>query len=198
MFLPGFIGLAPVIPGSQGFTASGNFTVPARYNALTVNIWGGGGAGGRGGGGDGGTGGPGGLSRFGSAGGPTANGGSGGQAEGGSGGAGGTASGGDTNTSGQNGGVGQRWYGGSSPFGGGQSGPSVDGYVPGGGGGGGDDSNDGHKGGGGGGGAFCQKTYYPGQLTPLSTIAVTVGLGGTVSGGNGGLGARGQVDVYWS
>lgn len=203
IFLPQF-----AFAGSQTFTSSGTFTVPA-YGTLTVEVWGGGG----GGGGVGYTsdygivvGGTGGSSSFMSM---TAHGGGGGYDSCYSSGdpycpaVGGTATGGDVNT---DGGVNDTYVGGTSPNGG-SGGPSVqygnlicgsaaNGFVPGGGGAG------CYAGGGGGGGGYAQKTYSSEQLTVGSGIAVVVGGGGAEGGGvtglHGGSGAPGQVTITWT
>lgn len=190
-----------VTPGSQTFTASGNFTVPA-YNTLTVTMWGGGG-----GGGDSwdwdydsavsGT--AGGASTFSG----LSAGGGGGGTDGwydsdtgggnGTGGGGGVASGGTTNT---NGSSGSAPTGAGAPGGGGASSGGT-GNIPGGGGAG--NSFYGYPGGGGGSGGYVTKTFTAGQLSVGASLPVVVGNGG-VGGGNypGFNGARGEVRITWN
>lgn len=194
-----------VVPGSQTFTSSGTFVVPA-YNTLTVKLWGGGGAGGAY---DGCTVSPTagtatsfqGLSATGGR--------SGGVFGNPSGGVGGAASGGDVNS---NGGAGQSagdGRGGNSPNGGtggasqlAMDRPGYPGNAPGGGGSGGYNGDD-YAGPspGGGAGAYVAKTYSAGQLTVGASISVTVGVGGnggSCNGYQGGNGATGRVEFTWN
>lgn len=192
-----------VVPGSQDFSSSGTFNVPA-YNTLTVQVWG---AGGGGGGWRYGAysyaGNPGGASSFNSD--IIANGGGGGFSAGG---AGGTASGGTTNTVGGTGIVGtmgncNSGVGGASPNGGaGGATAGASGGAPGGGGASGCYINFMLSGGGGGG--YSSKTYTAGQLS--GTVTVVVGAGG-VGGGEagaagwpslGGTGGNGRVYISWN
>ena len=211
--------------GSQTFTSSETFTVPA-YGTLTVEVWGGGASGGGSNGyvtsiaGNSGT-----QSSFS---GVVADGGIGPAAGTGSGGLtggqGGTASGGDVPPSqaGSDGGAGWADFcpyapsgaGGSSPNGGaGGAGistavPSNPGSAPGGGGGGGLGAQ--YQPGqglwycrgaaGGGAGAYSKKTYAAGALTPGSSVTVTVGSGGAApsAAGPGGVGAAGRVTITWT
>ncbi|OGG56667.1 hypothetical protein A3D71_03455 [Candidatus Kaiserbacteria bacterium RIFCSPHIGHO2_02_FULL_55_20] len=211
------------LAGSQTFTSSGTFIVPA-YGTLTVEVWGGGASGGGSNGyvtsiaGNSGT-----QSSFfgvvaGGGIGPAAGTGSGGL----TGGVGGIASGGDTNTSGGAGSNGRADFcpyapsgaGGASPNGGaGGAGisaavPSNPGSAPGGGGGGGLGAQ--YQPGqglwycrgaaGGGAGAYSKKTYAAGALTPGSSVTVTVGSGGAApsAAGPGGAGAAGRVTLTWA
>ncbi len=201
---------SPSPGGSQTFTASGSFTVPA-YSSLTATCWGAGGGGGSSAGGlNGSAGGP---SSFGST--LIAGGGSGGVSAWpnavGADGAGGTASGGDSNIAGS---PGISGAGGSAPSGGaggarGNNGTGSAGSSPGGGGGGGDNGSLSLPGGGGGSGAYASKTYSTGAIS--GSVAVVIGTGGAAGndcGGpgvvqcnnmrSGGGGARGECRIAWN
>lgn len=188
-----------VVPGSQTFTSSGTFTVPA-FNSLTVTVKGGG-SGGQGGNGasypcgysscsnPGGAGGSGGNSSF--------NGtvfGNGGVF-----GANGTASGGDTNTAGAGAAAGGGGTGGCRSYGCGYS----------------TCTTCGSNGSAGNPGGQSVKTYTPAMLTGGSSISVVVGGGGaggaggcysygcgysscTSCAGNGGNGTAGSVAITWN
>lgn len=185
--------------GSQTFTSSGTFTVPA-YSSLTVTVWGSGG-GGSSLSGVAGNGSAGGQSSFNGA--VIANGGDGGTT--GTDGSGGTASGGDTNTTGNSGsgaGGSGTCQGGSAPGGGSGGSNGGGGSTPGG-------AGAGERvfdtefsvfvcGGSGGSGGRSIKTYSSGQLTVSSGISVVVGAGGGSGGPFGGAGARGEVQITWT
>ena len=193
MSAAGLHGHRVVVPGSQTFTASGNFTVP-EYDTLTVTLFGGG-AGGAGGA----EGGASGVSSTFQ--GLTAGGGVSGTTT--VGGVGGTASGGnvsnDTGSAGGNQSPGTA-NGGACPGGGGTSTNGQNhGNIQGGGGGGGGPVLDASNAGGGG-AARCRHSYAAGALTVGASLSVTVGTGGP--GGAtpdvGGNGARGEVQFVWS
>lgn len=104
-----------------------------------------------------------------------------------SGGPGGTASGGQTNLTG---GAGGQGYGGASPFGGaGGVATSTAGKAPGGGAGG-----TWYEIGGGGGGAYSASTFSPQELSPGTSIPLSVGAGG----GGSSAGANGAVKFTWT
>ncbi len=179
-----------VVPGSQNFTSSGSFTVPA-YNTLTVTVRGSGSGGSGGGsaypcgyswcypGGSGG--GAGGAATFNT----TLIG------NGGSWGAQGTGSGGDTNTTG----------GGAAGGGGGGPGCRPWGYG----------SVCGSSGSSGYAGGRAVKAYTPAMLTGGASVPVVVGNGGagggggcasygysSICGGSGGTGTKGDVAISWN
>lgn len=194
-----------VVPGSQDFSSSGTFVVPA-YNTLTVYVAGGGGGGGSGYYSGSVAGAAGGASSFNGT--IFANGGGGGGAGGmlaGSyGGAGGTASGGNVSNTPGNAGTSacNATTGGSSPAGGagGWTGPTYShgtaGGAPGGGGAAG--CNNLGYGGGGGGGGLAVHTYTAGQLSGNITVVVGSGGAGAQWSYYGGNGGNGGVYIEWN
>jgi hypothetical protein len=213
------IGWARAVAGVSTFDHTVTFSTPGSYTytvpeglfSLTAQVWGAGGGGGPDAGiASNGTAGS--TSTFGSL---SAGGGPGGEhgSTGGSG-AGGspasTASGGTTNTSGSvggNTGTNSGAGGSNSAAGSGAGGAAVttnntfgkDGVAPGGGGSGGRGGGAPY-GGGGGSGAYTTRTYTPAELTPGSSIPVTIGAGGWGNSGafDGGRGAAGRVTITYT
>jgi len=212
-----FRGITKVVPGSQTFTSSGTFTVPNGYTTITIEVWGGGGAGGAGSaGGDSSVSGTG-LTTM------TAYGGSAG-AQGtntvpGAGGVGGTAINGTTSNitggTGTTGGGGANGTTGSIAGGTGGAAAVISGAqggsgtAPGAGGGGGFFQSAGmpmcgccgytrYAGGGGAGG--YSKSIITTDITPGTTLSVTVGTGGVGTSGQqyGGNGGDGRVIITYA
>ena len=205
-------------PGTVSrLTSSTTYTVPTYSSSLVVEMWGGGGGGGGGGATYGNNGGAGTSSTFAAPGGTlTAGGGSGGTgvyrtdlgSPSGTGvsGSGGTASGGDVNTNGNSIATTNTYTtGAGAPNGGGNTTTAHNnaeafiGTYPGGAGSGGVYLGPSQPtGGAGGSGAYVKKTYSVGQLTPGSSISVTVGAagaGGIADAQSGAGGAAGLVRI---
>lgn len=204
--------LETIISGSYSNTNSGtvNFPVPAKYNTLTVQVWGGGGGGANAGT----SGSSGGTTSFGSY--ISATGGAGGAAGssgvGGAGGSGVSGSYNQTGETGASGGSSSSSYGGAAAntsSGGGArktttaSGATISGQIgnPYGGGGSGYIVYNGlakyTNYAGGGGAGYAVKTFVRNEIPFNTTVSVTVGAGATAIGNAGG-GANGAIFISWS